>query len=169
MDNNKSILDLPNYIKAAREVSLLGGYKKSLEIYKKIFRIIDNRLHEISTDNYLVGKWKDTKEILKKECALILEAYQDCKILNSNITQEKKEYEYNEYNNNYFNRNYKSPNTNIIRNDDKRWAHFGGKAPFSYLKEQNNNNNKIYDNYVVENKRNYDLNYLNNFYKDQDV
>ena len=169
MDNNKSILDLPNYIKAAREVSLLGGYKKSLEIYKKIFRIIDNRLHEISTDNYLVGKWKDTKEILKKECALILEAYQDCKILNSNITQEKKEYEYNEYNNNYFNRNYKSPNTNIIRNDDKRWAHFGGKAPFSYLKEQNNNNNKIYDNYVVENKRNYDLNYLNNFYKDPDV
>ena len=169
MDNNKSILDLPNYIKAAREVSLLGGYQKSLEIYKKIFRIIDNRLHEISTDNYLVGKWKDTREILKKECALIFEAYQDCKILNSNITTEKKVYEYNEYNNNYFNRNYKSPsNNNIIRDDEKRWAHFGGKAPFSYLKERNNNE-KIYNNYVVENKRNYDLNYLNNFYKDPDV
>ena len=169
MDNNKSILDLQNYIKAAREVSLLGGYQKSLEIYKKIFRIIDNRLHEISTDNYLVGKWKDTREILKKECALIFEAYQDCKILNSNITTEKKVYEYNEYNNNYFNRNFKSPsNNNIIRDDEKRWAHFGGKAPFSYLKERNNNE-KIYNNYVVENKRNYDLNYLNNFYKDPDV
>ena len=77
----KTIIDLPNYIKAAREISLLGGYKKSLETYKKIFRIIDDRLHEVSTDNYLINKWKDTKEQLKKECALILEAYQNCKIL----------------------------------------------------------------------------------------
>ena len=167
--DNKSILDLPNYIKAAREYSMLGGYKKSLEVYKKIFKIIDNRLHEISTDNYLVTKWKDTKEQLKKECALIFEAYQNCSILNKNVSpQEVKPYEYNDYNNNnYFNRDYRSPNNNIIRNDPKRWAHFGGKAPFSYLKEKNNNE-QIYNNYVVENKGN-DFNYLNNFYKDPDV
>ena len=173
--SNKSIIDLPNYIKAARELSILGGYRKSLEAYKKIFRIIDSRLHEVSTDNYLVGKWKDTREALKKECALILEAYQDCKILNSEISpQEKKSYEYNEYynNNNYFNRNnYKLPTNNIVKNDEKRWAHFGGKAPFSYLKERdNNNNNKLLENYVVEENLNYGgLNYLNNFYKDPDV
>ena len=165
----KSIIDLPNYIKAARELSLLGGYKKSLETYKKIFRIIDNRLHEISTDNYLVSKWKDTKEQLKRECTLIFEAYQNCSILNKNVSpQEAKAYEYNDYNNNYLNRNYKSPNNNLIRNDPKRWAHFGGKAPFSYLKEKNNDD-QVFNNYVVENKRNYDLNYLNNFYKDPDV
>ena len=35
------------------------------------------------------------------------------------------------------------------------------------LKEKNNNE-QIYNNYVVENKRN-DFNYLNNFYKDPDV
>ena len=165
----KSIIDLPNYIKAARELSLLGGYKKSLETYKKIFRIIDNRLHEISTDNYLVSKWKDTKEQLKRECTLIFEAYQNCSILNKNVSpQEAKAYEYNDYNNNYLNRNYKSPNNNLIRNDPKRWAHFGGKAPFSYLKEKNNDD-QVFNNYVVENKRNYDLNYLKNFYKDPDV
>ena len=169
--DSKSIIDLPNYMKAAREVAMLGGYKKSLEIYKKIFRIIDNRLHEVSTDNYLVSKWKDTKESLKKECALILEAYQDCKILSSNVApQETKKYEYNEYNNNYVNRNYyKSPTNSVIRNDEKRWAHFGGKAPFSYLKEKNNEENQMLENYVIENKKNYNLNYLNNFYKDPDV
>ena len=168
----KTIIDLPNYIKAAREISLLGGYKKSLETYKKIFRIIDDRLHEVSTDNYLINKWKDTKEQLKKECALILEAYQNCKILNSNVTpQEAKSNQYNDNdNNNFFNRDYKPANYNAKMNDPKRWAHFGGKAPFSYLKERNNNNNnQIYNNYVVENKRNDDLNYLNNFYKDPDV
>ena len=165
----KSIIDLPNYIKVARELALFGWYRKSLEVFKKIFRIIDNRLHEISTDNYLVGKWKDTKDQLKKECAVILEAYENCKILESNVTtQDAKSYEYNDYdNNNYFNRDYKSPNNNRIINDSKRWAHFGGKAPFSYLKEKNNDN-QILKNYVVENK-NYNLNYLNNFYKDPDV
>ena len=165
---DKSIIDLPNYIKAARELSILGGYKKSLETYKKIFRIIDDRLHEISTDNYLITKWKETKEQLKKECAIILEAYQNCKILNTNVSQESKPYEYNDYNNNnFFNRDLKT-NKNVINNDPKRWAHFGGKAPFSYLNEKNNNNNnQIYINYTVENKRN--INYLNDFYKDPDV
>ena len=167
--SNKSIIDLPNYIKAARELSLLGGYRKSLETYKKIFHIIENRLHEVSTDNYLVGKWKDTKEQLKKECSLILEAYQNCKILTTKVSpQESKGYEYNDYNNNYFNRDYKSSSKNVINNDPKRWAHFGGKAPFSYLKEKNNND-QIYNNYVVDYKKNNDLNYLNNFYKDPDV
>ena len=171
---NKSILDLPKYIKAARELSLLGGYEKSLELYKKIFRIMDNRLHEISTDNYLVSKWKDTREALKKECAIILEAYQNCKLLQQDIVpQEKKNYEYNEYynnnNNNYFNRNYKSPNNNVIKNDEKRWAHFGGKAPFSYLKEQNNDNENNFLVKYVDKAKIGGLDYLNNFYKDPDV
>jgi katanin p60 ATPase-containing subunit A1 len=171
---NKSILDLPKYIKAARELSLLGGYEKSLELYKKIFRILDNRLHEISTDNYLVSKWKDTREALKKECAIILEAYQNCKLLQQDIVpQEKKHYEYNEYynnnNNNYFNRNYNSPNNNVIKNDEKRWAHFGGKAPFSYLKEQNNDNENNFLVKYVDKAKIGGLDYLNNFYKDPDV
>ena len=124
---DKSIIDLPNYIKAARELSILGGYKKSLETYKKIFRIIDDRLHEVSTDNYLITKWKDTKEQLKKECAIILEAYQNCKILNSNVSpKESKPYEYNDYNNNNFFYRDLKPLKNDIINDPKRWAHFGG-------------------------------------------
>ena len=171
---NKSILDLPKYIKAARELALLGGYEKSLEVYKKILRIMDNRLHEISTDNYLVSKWKDTREALKKECAIILEAYQNCKLLQQDIIpQEKKNYEYNEYynnnNNNYFNKNYKSPNNNVIKNDEKRWAHFGGKAPFSYLKEQNMDNENNFLVKYVDKAKYGGLDYLNNFYKDPDV
>ena len=166
--SNKSIIDLPNYIKAARELSILGGYRKSLDIYKKIFHIIDSRLHEVSTDNYLVGKWKDTKDQLKKECSIILEAYQNCKILSTKVSpQESKGYEYNEYNNNFLIEIfYRTPSTKVINNDPKRWTYFGGKAPFSYLKEKNE---QLYNNYVIENKRNIDINYLNNFYKDPDV
>ena len=177
--DNKSILDLPNYIKAARELSIRGGYKKSLQIYQKIFRIIESRLHEVSTDNYLVSKWKDTKDKLKKECALIFEAYQNCKILNLDPSpQDINQYQNNNNNNdnyiynNNINYGYSSSNVNIIKDDPKRWAHFGGKAPFSYLKEKNNNdNNNIIKNYVIQSKQrhNSDLNYLNNFYKDPDV
>ena len=176
--NNKSILDLPNYIKAARELSLKGGYMKSLEIYKRIFRIIDNRLHEISTDNYLVTRWKDTREQLKKECTIIYEAYQHCKIYNSESLPnnlEPYQYQNNNMNKNNINNyvyNERTPNYNYVKDDEKRWAHFGGKAPFSYLRDKNNNKNNFIQspNYVIDNKqRNSNLNYLNNFYKDPDV
>ena len=176
--NNKSILDLPNYIKAARKLACEGGYRKSLEIYKKIFRIIDSRLHEVSTDNYLVSKWKNTKDQLKKECALILQAFQNCKILHSDPSPLNTEpYEYQNNNNYIYNNKYdnkiisNSHNINIINNDPKRWAHFGGKAPFSYLQEKNiNDENNVIKNYLQENKQPYpNLNYLNNFYKDPDV
>ena len=173
--NNKSILDLPNYIKAARELALKGGYKKSLEIYKRIFRIIDTRLHEVSTDNYLITKWKDTREQLKKECSLIFQAYQNCKIFNTESLPNNLEpyhYQNDNYNNkinyNYLYNDIKPP----IKDDEKRWAHFGGKAPFSYLKEKNNinSNGNYIKNYVMNNKPRYsDINYLNNVYKDPDV
>ena len=62
-------------------------------------------------------------------------------------TQREKNYEYSEYynnnNNNYYNKNYKSPNNNVIKNDEKKSLHLGGKAPFSYLNEQNNDNENI--------------------------
>ena len=168
--DSKSIMDLPNYIKAAREVSLLGGYKKSLEIYKKIFRVIDQRMHEVSTDNYLIDKWRDTKEKLKKECALIFEAYNYCQIYSKDFpTQQsyKEDYKYNNNNNFIIQQNRKS-----VNNDPNRWAHFGGKAPFSYIQEKKNKEEEqfIINNYVKEkNIKKSDLNYLNNFYKDPDV
>ena len=178
MERN-SILYLTKYISAARELTLFGGYKKALDLYKKIFRIIDDRLHEISTDNYLVTRWKETKEQLKKEVALIISAYEYCKVFNSNsLPQNLEPYNYsnNNYNNqeiiknnNYmnFNINNKNKSENLLKNNPKRWAHFGGKAPFSYLQEKNNNENN--NNYLMVNKANSDFNYLNNFYKDPDV
>ena len=54
--NNNSIENLPKYMKAARDLSLLGGYQKSLETYKKIFQIIDIRMEELSNDNFLLDK-----------------------------------------------------------------------------------------------------------------
>ena len=183
---------LPKYIKDARELSVLGGYHKSLEIYKKIFQIIEERMQEVKDDFNLSEKWKETKDKLKYECTLIFRIYQNCKIfkmdeIESNIKQAEEE----KYNNNILLRDYKKIKK---KENSKRWEHFGGKAPFSYLKErkaeeddievnitQKMNYKKENVNYVV-NKPNYNknynhtqstnysnVNYLDGFYDDPDV
>ena len=192
-----SIECLPKYIKAARDLSLLGGYQKSLETYKKIFQIIDARMKEISNDNYLSEKWKETKEKLKHECSLILRVYQNCKIFQIETElEEKKKMEEEKYNNNLLMRDNKSIYKSVIDKKvdyNKRWEHFGGKPPFSYLKEKKENeldqnisekfnynkSSKIYvvNNYInTNNSSNYNINnnsnninYLNGFYEDPDV
>ena len=145
MESN--ISNLPKLIKEARELAILGGYKKSLTIYKKIFQIMEDRINEIPKEYELIEKWNSTKNQIKKECALILEVYQNCKIfMNEDEKEEKKKMEEIKYNNNFFLRendikkdfNKKSGNK---KNDNKRWEHFGGKPPFSYLKERNENKN----------------------------
>ena len=45
-----SVESLPKLIKDARELSVLGGYHKSLETYKKIFQIIEERMQEVKDD-----------------------------------------------------------------------------------------------------------------------
>ena len=125
---------LPKYIKEARELSVLGGYHKSLETYKKIFQIIEERMKEISYDNNLLEKWKETKDKLKYECTLIFRIYQNCKIFQMDEAESKiKKAEEEKYNNNILLRD----NKKIIKKENsKRWEHFGGKPPFSYLKEK---------------------------------
>ena len=191
MDKN-SIENLPKYIRAARDLSLLGGYQKSLETYKKIFQIIEIRMSEISNDNYLLEKWKETKDKLKHECTLIFRAYQNCKIFQLDEAQEeKKKIEEEKYNNNILMRDnnkkiYKSVINKKVDNN-KRWEHFGGKPPFSYLKERKEkenetdinisqklsynkpNQNYVVNNYVNNKYNNDNINYLNEFYEDPDV
>ena len=184
MDKN-SISNLPNYIKAARELSILGAYQKSLMTYKKIFQIIEIRMKEIPKEEEILEKWKETKHKLKNECALILEAYQNCKIFQiDEAKEEKKRIEEEKYNNNFLLRD----NVKKINKDEgtknnrynKRWEHFGGKPPFSYLKKKNennyisksistnissssNNNGQSNNNYVVNNYVNNNSNKKNNY------
>ena len=186
---------LPKYIKDARELSVLGGYHKSLETYKKIFQIIEQRMQEIKDDNYLLEKWKETKDKLKYECTLIFRIYQNCKIFQlDEIESNQKQIEEEKFNNNILLRD-----TNKVKKKEnsKRWEHFGGKPPFSYLKDKkkeeednieinitqkmnyNNpikiqnyvvnkpNNNYMYKNINTDNYNN--VNYLNGFYDDPDV
>ena len=183
---------LPKYIKDARELSVLGGYHKSLEIYKRIFQILEKRMQEIKDDDYLLEKWKEAKEKLKYECTLIFRIYQNCKIFQiDEIELNKKQIEEEKFNNNIL---LRDSNKLKKKENSKRWEHFGGKPPFSYLKEkkieEDNNNIEIsitqkmhynnsnkFQNYVVnkpyKNKeKDYDynnVNYLNGFYDDPDV
>ena len=56
--------------------------------------------------------------------------------------ENKQQYNnnYNNYynNNNYNNNNYNNNNNNNNNNDDydPRWAHFGGRKPFSYINDK---------------------------------
>jgi katanin p60 ATPase-containing subunit A1 len=166
---------LPKYIKDARELSVLGGYRKSLEIYKKIFHIIEERMQEVKDDINLLEKWQEAKDKLKNECTLIYRIYQNCKIfqmdeVENNIKQAEEE----KYNNNILLRDSKKVKK---KENSKRWEHFGGKPPFSYLKDKkpeeddielsikqkfNYKSDELAKNYVV-NKYSYNSNYNNNY------
>ena len=166
---------LPKYIKDARELSVLGGYRKSLEIYKKIFHIIEERMQEVKDDINLLEKWQEAKDKLKYECTLIFKIYQNCKIfqmdeIENNIKQAEEE----KYNNNILLRDSKKVKK---KENSKRWEHFGGKPPFSYLKDKkaeeddielsikqkfNYKSDDLAKNYVV-NKYSYNSNYNNNY------
>ena len=132
-ENENSVELLPNYIKNARNLSIIGGYQKSLEIFKKIFQIIDIRMSQVNNDTELLEKWKETKDNLKYECSLIYKTYQTCKIFQMDeIERNQKRIEEEKYNNNFLLRDSKK-----IKKEEnsKRWEHFGGKPPFSYLKK----------------------------------
>ena len=171
-----SVESLPKLIKDARELSVLGGYHKSLETYKKIFQIIEERMQEVKDDFNLSEKWQEAKDKLKYECTLIFKIYQNCKIfqmdeIENNIKQAEEE----KYNNNILLRDSKKVKKN---ENSKRWEHFGGKPPFSYLKDKkeeednielsikqkfNYKNENLNKNYVVD-KPYYNSNYNNNYY-----
>ena len=138
MSSKHTILDLPKYIKHARQKAIAGDYVKSLEIYKKLLKIITERESIELTDPYLIQKWQNTENLIKNECALVLAAYETCKIFQQDATQEMKRIEHeNELNNKILMRDYKLPKrSNTLEDDPERWAHFGGKAPFSYLQER---------------------------------
>ena len=136
--NQHTILDLPKYIKHARQKAVTGEYIKSLEIYKKILKIISERLTNELNDPYLIQKWQNIENRIKNECALVLGAHETCKIFQQDAINEMKRIEQeNEKNNLILMRDYKikPKNSNGDENLD-RWTHFGGKAPFSYIKER---------------------------------
>lgn len=151
--NQHTILDLPKYIKHARQKAVTGEYIKSLEIYKKILKIISERLTNELNDPYLIQKWQNIENRIKNECALVLGAHETCKIFQQDAINEMKRIEQeNEKNNLILMRDYKikPKNSNGDENLD-RWTHFGGKAPFSYIKERGIGNENYYfsDNYFI--------------------
>ena len=118
MEESNSIEQLPRLNKEARELSVLGCYRKSLEKYKIIFQILQQRIKEIEliNDQYLLDKWKETKEKLKEECNLVLRAYQNCKIFRMDeIESDKKQAEEEKYNNQILSRDNK-----IIKKENKK-------------------------------------------------
>ena len=65
--NQHTILDLPKYIKHARQKAVTGEYIKSLEIYKKILKIISERLTNELNDPYLIQKWQNIENLAEHQ------------------------------------------------------------------------------------------------------
>ena len=132
-------------------------------------------MQEEKDDINLLEKWQEAKDKLKNECTLIYRIYQNCKIfqmdeVENNIKQAEEE----KYNNNILLRDSKKVKK---KENSKRWEHFGGKPPFSYLKDKkaeeddielsikqkfNYKSDDLAKNYVV-NKYSYNSNYNNNY------
>ena len=160
MSHKHTIIDIPKYIKHARETAAIGEYDKSLELYRKILKIINERSSIELTDPYLIQKWKTAENKIKNECALVFSANQICKTF-----QEDPTYNHSDINNNnnrILMRDYKlNKKQSTPLPDEDRWAHFGGMKPFEYLSQD-----KQPYNYVIEKKN---PNYWVDMYKDPDV
>ena len=142
----RTVLDLSRYVKVAREFALLGKYEESLSKYKTALKIIENRMNEVN-DPFLKEKWKNVNATIRDEVIYVHNAYELAKrFMNDDSELERRRKEEELRNNQILMRDY-LPNdndkqrSNSSNNDDnkpaydKRWAHFGGKAPFAYLKE----------------------------------
>ena len=156
MSYKRTILDLPKYIKHAREKAAIGEYDKSLELYREILRIISERSSIELTDPYLIQKWKAAENKIKNECALVFSANQISKTFQEDATHSHPDTS----NNHVLMRDYKL-NKKLSMPDENRWAHFGGMKPFEYLSQDNPHHN-----YVIEKKN---PNYWADMYKDPDV
>ena len=198
MDDN-SISNLVNYIREARELSILGTYKKSLTIYKTIFEIIDKRINEVQNNNEIAQKWKETKQKLKYENSLIIQIYQNCKNFQNNeeIEEMKKEGKELYYNNFMLGEKINKCRISINKeegcknNEFTKNVDFYKKIPYNYIKgkEENKKKNNIISKRINipnsfknkskyyadginnnrNNKTNVNINYLNNFYQDRDI
>lgn len=124
---------------------------------------IFSRLSEVS-DPYLKEKWKMTEANIKSEIMTVVEIFEMCQMFKVDLDrQEDKNRRESEMNNNILMRDFKNidqgksknsnnniksqnnqnnPNNNqYINNQDNkinnnRWERFGGKAPFEYLNEK---------------------------------
>ena len=147
----RTVLDLSRYVKVAREFALLGKYEESLSKYKTALKIIENRMNEVN-DPFLKEKWKNTNATIRDEVIYVHNAYEIAKrFMNDDTELERRRKEEELRNNQILMRDYvpneknEKQRANSSNNDDnkpaydKRWAHFGGKAPFSYLKEGKDN------------------------------
>jgi hypothetical protein len=139
MSNNKlSILEAPKLIQMAREHAILGYYQESLAKYQSAMGLIKQRVNEIK-DEFLREKWKITELNVKAEINQTIQIFELCKNLkNENFDYDKKQYEdsaINRSNQNTFvvpfDSGERKPNQKKMPNVN----HFGGKKPFSQIKE----------------------------------
>ena len=146
----RTILDLNRYVKVAREWAILGKYEESLNKYKTALKIIENRLNEVN-DHFLKEKWKNVNAVIRDEVINVHTSYEIAKkFINDDAEAERRKREEEMKNNQILMRDYIPQNDERQRansssgNDnekpayDKRWAHFGGKPPFSYLNDKDN-------------------------------
>ena len=70
MSSTKTIFNLNEYVKLARELSIFGCYEKALCKYKAALNIIYKRKSEIKNIS-LINKWKEVEYSIKTEIIMV--------------------------------------------------------------------------------------------------
>ena len=135
----KTILDLSDLLKMAREHALLGFYNHSINLYNKSLNIIQARYKEISEPR-IKEKWKMTELNIKLEINQTQQILDLCnKLKNEDFDYRKKQVECDDI----IRQKYKDSNVLVFdmsgnkgKGSQPNTAHFGGRRPFSHVGNQ---------------------------------
>jgi len=141
---SRTVLDLSDYVKLARELAILGDYEKSLSKYKTALKIVTERKAEVN-DVSLKDKWNSVENLIKNEILMIHEALKAARTFkNDDESRLKRAREEEMRNNQILMRDYDQPKSqpqqkaNKGGNDyDPRWKRFGGMKPFQVWEQGN--------------------------------
>ena len=94
MSSTKTIFNLNEFVKLARELSILGYYEKALCKYKAALNIIYKRKSEIKNIS-LINKWKEVEYSIKTEIIMVHDTLKlaeiFCNVDDSRLKRAKQE------------------------------------------------------------------------------
>lgn len=146
-DLNNAIINLPQLVQEAREKSLIGLYEESLETYKKVLKLINDRMNQV-TDHSLKESWNITGHNLKQEYNELKEILERCntfKMEKQEFLQKRREENpmiLRDYFDNDRKQNQDRPENPLHDQEEnpreKRFERFGGRLPFQHHEEDKN-------------------------------
>ena len=157
MSSTKTIFNLNEFVKLARELSILGCYEKALCKYKAALNIIYKRKSEIKNIS-LINKWKEVEYSIKTEIIMVHDTLKLAEIFCNaddsrlkRALREQEEEEEDEQDNYDINEEIEESEDEISM-PTKKLEVLKNKLSNKNLDENKNYNQKIYPGYLSNNQ-----------------